>query len=207
MHVIGLTGGVGSGKTVAAHMLAEILSAELLISDELGHVVMQKGEAGYQKIVETFGTEILDEQGEIVRDRLSKVVFADAEALKQLNQIIHPAVKEYLKNYIEQRKEREGWLVLETAIMFETGCDALCDEVWYVYVSPETRRKRLELGRGYSIEKTDAIMEKQMSEDEYRNRCQQVIANEGDEQELRARLLQCFEQQHIGISLRKSTKQ
>lgn len=188
MHVIGLTGGVGSGKTVAAHMLAEILGAELLISDELGHIVMQKGQEGYRRIIQTFGTEILDGQGEIVRERLSKVVFGDTEALNRLNQIIHPAVKKYLRQYIEERKEKEGWLVLETAIMFETGCDALCDEVWYVYVSPETRRKRLKTGRGYSTEKTDAIMAKQMAEDAYRKRCQHVIENEGDEKELHDRL-------------------
>lgn len=188
MHVIGLTGGVGSGKTAAAHMLAELLDAELLIADELGHVAMEKGTEGYQRIVDSFGTGILNEQGQIVREKLSGLVFADAEALKRLNRIIHPAVKEYLRNYMDRRKQEAGWLILETAIMFETGCDTLCDEVWYVYVSPGLRKERLAAGRGYSEEKTDAIMRKQMSEEEYRKRCRYVIENEEDEQSLKEKL-------------------
>lgn len=188
MHVIGLTGGVGSGKTAAAHMLAELLDAELLIADELGHVAMEKGTEGYRRILDSFGTGILNEQGQIVREKLSGLVFADAEALKRLNRIIHPAVKEYLRDYIDRRKQETGWLILETAIMFETGCDALCDEVWYVYVSPELRKERLAAGRGYSEEKTDAIMQKQMSEEEYRKRCRYVIENEEDEQSLKEKL-------------------
>lgn len=188
MHVIGLTGGVGSGKTAAAHMLAELLDAELLIADELGHVAMEKGTEGYRRILDSFGTGILNEQGQIVREKLSGLAFADAEALKRLNRIIHPAVKEYLRDYIDRRKKEAGWLILETAIMFETGCDALCDEVWYVYVSPELRKERLAAGRGYSEEKTDAIMQKQMSEEEYRKRCRYVIENEEDEQSLKEKL-------------------
>ena len=123
MYVIGLTGGVGSGKTVAAGRLADIADAELLIADDLGHLVMEKGKRGYQEIVGTFGSNILDGQGEIDRRKLSELVFGDSEQLEKLNRIIHPAVKSYLKDYIDKRRAQEGILVLETAIMFETGCD------------------------------------------------------------------------------------
>lgn len=184
MYVIGLTGGVGSGKTVAAHKLAELLDAELLIADELGHLVMKKGTKGYQEIVETFGSNILDGQGEVDRKKLSALVFSEEASLNKLNQIVHPAVKEYLREYIAERVGQKGYLVLETAIMFETGCDALCDEVWYVYVPQEVRLERLLRDRGYSEEKSRAIMQKQLEEEEFRKRCQREIRNDGSIQEL-----------------------
>lgn len=194
MYVIGLTGGVGSGKTVAAHKLAQIAEAEVLIADELGHLVMKKGEKGYERIVQTFGAEILDETGEIARDRLSGIVFSDEEALKKLNQIIHPAVKEYLEEYIAQRKAQKGYLILETAIMFETGCDLLCDEIWYIFVPTELRKERLEQNRGYTEQKSEAIMQKQLSEEEFLHRCRHVIKNDGSVGELTERLKELFEE-------------
>ncbi len=184
MYVIGLTGGVGSGKTVAAGRLADIADAELLIADDLGHLVMEKGKRGYQEIVGTFGSNILDGQGEIDRRKLSELVFGDSEQLEKLNRIIHPAVKSYLKDYIDKRRAQEGILVLETAIMFETGCDELCDEVWYVYVPPEIRIERLAAGRGYPEEKSQAIMERQLAEDEFRKRCRHELWNGGSLEEL-----------------------
>lgn len=184
MYVIGLTGGVGSGKTVAAGRLADIADAELLIADDLGHLVMEKGKKGYHEIVGTFGSNILDVQGEIDRRKLSELVFGDSKQLEKLNRIIHPAVKSYLKDYIDKRRAQEGILVLETAIMFETGCDELCDEVWYVYVPPEIRIERLAAGRGYPEEKSQAVMERQLAEDEFRKRCRHELWNGGSMEEL-----------------------
>jgi dephospho-CoA kinase len=192
MYVIGLTGGVGSGKTVAAHKLAQIAGAELLIADELGHLVMKKGEKGCQSIVQAFGTGILDEQGEIDRSSLSKLVFHDRKALERLNQIVHPAVFAYLKEYLAARKEQKGYVILETAIMFETGCDALCDEIWYIYVPSAVRRERLAQNRGYSEEKSNAIMQKQLSKEEFAQRCSQIIRNDGSIEELEEKLKESF---------------
>ncbi|MCI8562211.1 MAG: dephospho-CoA kinase [Lachnospiraceae bacterium] len=188
MYVIGLTGGVGSGKTKAANMLAEIAGAQLLIADKLGHQVMKKGEVGYQKIVECFGDGILDGQGEIARDKLSCLVFSNEDKLKKLNAIIHPAVKGYLEDYIRERKGKTGYLVLETALMFETGCDLLCDEVWYVYVPSSLRKERLASQRGYSSQKCEEIMENQFSEEEFFRRCRHVIKNDGSLLELERQL-------------------
>ena len=197
MYVIGLTGGVGSGKTVAANILAEIAGAEVLIADELGHRVMKKGEAGYQKIVECFGmADILDEQGEIARDRLSALVYSNEAALAKLNGIIHPAVKSYLEEYIGEHRKETGYLVLETALMFETGCDLLCDEVWYIYVPSPLRKERLASGRGYSEQKSNGIMRKQFSEEEFFNKCHCVIKNDGSFLELEQQLKERFEKLH-----------
>ena len=180
MYVIGLTGGVGSGKTVVAHKFAEITGAQVLLADELGHLVMEKGERGYLEIVRVFGEEILNEEEKISREALAGIVFADEEQLQKLNKIIHPAVKEYIQNYLEEHSTEEGFLVLETAIMFETGCDTLCDEVWYVYVPEEIRMERLAKNRGYSREKSQSIMKQQLSEREFRKRCKRTVCNDGN---------------------------
>lgn len=188
MRVIGLTGGVGSGKSFAAQLLNKICQGELLITDELGHKVMEKYTTAYQQIVETFGTTILDEEENIIRDRLSKLVFASQEKLDALNSIIHPAVKAYLRDYIDKRREKEGIIILESAILYETDCDKFCDEVWFVCVSEEIRIERLMASRGYTREKCLAIMQKQQTEQVLRERADVVVENNGSVVELEAYL-------------------
>lgn len=180
MRVIGLTGGVGSGKTVAANILQELLSAELLITDNLGHIAMKKGSAGYVQILDTFGEAVKDASGEINREQMAKIVFSDETKLQKLNAIIHPIVTAYVEEYIAKRKEKKGVIILESAILFESGCDHLCEEIWYLFVPEETRKARLKAGRGYSEDKSDAIMKKQMDVDSYRKKCQREIVNSGD---------------------------
>lgn len=108
MYVIGLTGGVGSGKTAAAGKLAELAAAELLIADELGHLVMEKGREGYHETVAIFGSSILDRQGEIDRKKLSEMVFGDSELLEKLNRIIHPAVNLTRRSILTGGNRRRG---------------------------------------------------------------------------------------------------
>lgn len=194
MYVIGITGGVGSGKTQAACMLKKIANADLLIADELGHVAMEKGSAGYQKIVEAFGTEILDDAKEICRPSLAQIVFQNEEKRTLLNQIIHPQVKAYIQQYVDDRKEKEGILILENAIMFETGCDAFCDEIWYIAVSEQTRMERLYQNRGYSNEKSQAIMESQQSEAFFQEKCDKIIDNNATLEQLEQNLVKAYRQ-------------
>lgn len=189
MQVIGLTGGVGSGKTLAAELLRDITGGELLIADNLGHVAMERDTVGYRQIVEAFGREILSGGGEIDRGKLSEQVFRDAGKLNRLNEIVHPQVKQYIEKYIFDRRKDEGVIILESAILFETACDKLCDEVWYVWVPKEVRIQRLRESRGYSEEKCRAIMAQQMREEEYRQKCQRTVCNDGSVDKLREILL------------------
>lgn len=192
MKVIGLTGGVGSGKSLAARILKEECRAELLITDDLGHLAMEPGTDGYRQIVERFGSQVLNQDGMVDRETLSAVVFQDEQARTDLNGIVHPVVLEYMKEYIQERKSRDGMIILESAILFETGCDRFCDQIWYVHVSDEIRRERLAANRGYTAEKTESIMLKQLSVQEFYNRCDVVVENDGTKEELaeqiRARL-------------------
>ena len=101
MRVIGLTGGVGSGKSLVAQILKQETGAELILTDDVGHIVTDKGGSAFDLVVERFGNEIVSETGEIDRKKLADIVFNDKKAIKDLNDIVHPKVKEYIEQYIE----------------------------------------------------------------------------------------------------------
>lgn len=185
MKVIGLTGGVGSGKSLVAQLLKEETGSELIITDEVGHIVTDRGGSAFKSVVERFGSQIISETGEIDRKKLADIVFNDKSAIQDLNSIVHPKVKEYIEKYIADRKEKKGNIILESAILFETECDKYCDEVWYVYVPRDIRIARLRQSRGYSDEKCEAVMKSQKPDEFYISRSDKVIENAGSVDELR----------------------
>lgn len=189
--VIGLTGGVGCGKSTVMELLHEKYNAKILIADDMGHVVMQKGHPAYDKIREKFGGGILDTDGEIDRNAMAQIVYQDKRKLALLNAIVHPFVVKEIQKKLEEWKE-EPLVVLETAILFETGCDALCDEVWGIHTDREIRIQRLMKSRGYTRERAEAIMKQQMPDEEYEEKCSRMINNSGDINELQQYLEQCL---------------
>lgn len=188
MRVIGLTGGVGSGKSYVAHRLQELYGMELLIADELGHVAMEPGTESFDQIVARFGADVVMEDGTLDRKGLADIIFHDSQALADMNAIVHPAVKEYLADFINERRELPGIILLENAILYETGCDAFCDEVWYVSVPEEIRIKRLMADRGYTEEKSRAMIASQQPESFFQKRVDRIVDNIGTRQELEKRL-------------------
>ena len=193
MKVIGLTGGVGSGKSLVAQFLKEETGAELILTDDVGHIVTDKGGSAFEAVLERFGVMIFFlTRGRFDRKKLADIVFNDKSAIQDLNGIVHPKVKEYIEDYIEQRKEKGGNIILESAILFETECDKYCDEVWYVYVPREIRIARLKDSRGYSDEKCDAVMKSQKSDQFYISRSDRVIKNDGSVEELKKQLKRIY---------------
>lgn len=190
MKVIGLTGGVGSGKSLVAQILKEETGAELILTDDVGHIVTDKGGSAFEAVVERFGDEILSDTGEIDRKKLGDIVFSDKNAIQDLNSIVHPKVKEYIEEYISDRKEKDGNIILESAILFETECDKYCDEVWYVYVARDIRIARLKESRSYSDEKCEAVMKSQKPDEFYISKSDRVIKNDGSVEELKEQLKQ-----------------
>lgn len=188
MYVIGLTGGVGSGKSVVAKLIRDMYNVELLIADDLGHMLMEKGTDGFRDVVSCFGDKILASDGSIDRGKLAEVVFGNSEALEKMNAIIHPKVKKYISDYISDRQDMRGVILLESAILYETGCDELCNEVWYVFVPRKIRIKRLEKGRGYTVKKAESIMDRQQPDEFYFKRADCVIENGGTMEELKESL-------------------
>lgn len=189
MKIIGITGGVGSGKSrVLAHLEQEY-GATICQADHVAWELQRQGALCYKEIVKTFGYEILDENLDIDRRKLGEIVFSDKEKLFALNAIMHPAVKQSILKQIASEKEKGTLLfVLEAALLLEDGYDVICDELWYVYADEAVRRMRLKQARAYSEEKIDAIMAAQVSEEVYRNGCQKVIDNSGSFEETKAQL-------------------
>ena len=175
--ILGITGGVGCGKSTVLDMLEKEYGAYVIQADIVAHELMQPGQTSYKAIVEHFGQEILDSDGRIDRKALGAIVFADAEKLTLLNSLTHPAVKEEIRRRIITSQNR--FLVIEAALLLEDHYDEICDEIWYVYADKEVRFERLSASRGYSREKSQSMMDNQMSEEELRRRCQAVIDNSG----------------------------
>ena len=182
MKVIGLTGSIGSGKSTVAKILKDKHHAYLILSDEVAKQLMEPGEISYQMIVEYFGKEILSNDKKIDRQRLAAIVFADAEKLKKLNSFTHPYVLQAILKDIERIRESGEYelLVVETALLFQAKYEQFCDAVWVVTAEDSVRRQRLKDSRGYSDEKIDSILAKQMTNDEFRQYTSFVLDNSTD---------------------------
>ena len=181
--VLGITGGVGCGKSTLLSMLEKKKGAKVILADNLGHEVMEPGTECYEQIVALLGSSILDETGHIKREKMAQIIYGDDEKRRQVNEIVHPSVKKEIKERIRMWRA-EPLVVVETALMFESGCDAYCDEVWGIFTDPEIRIDRLLKSRGYSREKSLSIMQKQMSYEELKQKCSHVLFNDEDPDKL-----------------------
>lgn len=189
MLVIGLVGGIGSGKSVASAMLAE-LGAEVINADVVGHEVYEPGKPGFDAIVAEFGAEVVGADGRIDRKKLGPMVFADGAKLERLNAIVHPLIRAEIERRI--RRARDAGVVravvVEAAILLEAGWRSLVDQVWVISARREDVVERLAAQRGMAASETDARMAKQMTDAERRSVADVVIENDGSLDELRARL-------------------
>jgi len=198
MKIIGITGGVGAGKSSVLDYIQKNYNARVIMADLVAHHIEEPGQKCYYNIVETFGSSILNSDTTINRKKLAEIVFEDESKRLKLNAIVHPLVKEYIVNEINQEKNREEieFLIIEAALLLDDKYDLICDEVWYIYASEETRRARLKASRGYSDEKIDLIIQSQMKEKEFRNRCDKVIDNNFSEQDTYAQIDAALREEH-----------
>lgn len=181
MKIIGVTGGVGAGKSKILDYLEEECGAVVYKADEVARKLQQPGQFVFREILEHFGIEILSKDGELDRAKLAEIVFSDEAELFFLNQLIHPQVKEYIMQAIETEGDLGTDLfVVEAAVLLEDHYDEICDELWYIYTSQSVRRERLKTSRGYSDEKITEMMRNQLGENEFREKCDKVIDNTGD---------------------------
>ena len=182
MKVIGITGGVGAGKSEILKFFKEKYHAIVVEADKVGHMLMEPGGACYYSIVEKFGSSILNGDQTINRGKLGKIVFSDEALLAELNKIIHPRVKSHIVSEIakERAYHRTNYFVVEAALLIEDHYDVVCDELWYIHTEESVRAKRLKEARGYDDEKIASICANQKSPAEFRSACQVVIDNSGD---------------------------
>ena len=186
MQVIGITGGVGAGKSAILDYLEKNYKVKNLIADEIAHDLMKPGTECYEKLLRVLPAEVYQEDNEnIDRKVLAKELFSSEELREKVNKIVHPAVKQFILEEIAEQKRMETleYVVIEAALLIEDHYDEICDELWYIYTSEESRKKRLMETRGYSQEKVEQIFKSQLSEEVYRQKCQVVIDNNGTREE------------------------
>jgi len=193
MKVIGLTGGIGSGKSSVAQFLAE-LGAVVLDTDELGHEALQPDTEAWREVVAVFGRQVLTSEGEVDRKKLGELVFANPEALLRLNRIVHPRIGKMVQAQLEQyRRQGVKVVVLEIPLLVETGGTALVDEVWVTVADEPAVLSRLEKRSGLSRQQSLARIRAQASNGERVQHADVVINNNGSLDELKAQVKKLWE--------------
>ncbi len=186
--IIGITGGVGAGKSTVIGYMRDRYECYGILADDVARDWQGKGEDVYNKIVDRFGVGILDESGEIDRNKLASIAFADESNVVSLNKIVHPAVRRKIEELIAENKESYKHIALEAALLVEARYEDIYDELWYIKTGDDLRIDRLKANRGYSEERCRNIMGNQLSDDEYKAAADYIIVNDGDINSLYAQI-------------------
>jgi dephospho-CoA kinase len=186
---IGLTGGIGSGKSTVAKILEE-LGALVIHADTVGHDVYRPDSEGWQRILDAFGTDLLSQDRTIDRKKLGAIVFGDPRALRRLNAIVHPLIFAEIRNRIGSYRAagRVEPIVVEAALLIEANWLPLVEEVWLVVASPRLVVERVTSERGLPAAQVEQRIKAQLSDDERRKFAHVVIENTGSLDELRERV-------------------
>jgi dephospho-CoA kinase len=193
MKLIGLTGGVGSGKSTVAGILRD-LGADIVDADEASHAVYAPGTPGFDAVVGEFGTEYVRD-GQVDRRRLGLLVFEDADARRRLNAIVHPLVRAWMAERTREAAERGAAVVIQDVpLLYENGLEDLFSSVVLVYVPPDVQLERLVEGRGLDHDRARAMIAAQMPIDEKRRRAHHVIDNSGTRDETRRQVEEMWAQ-------------
>lgn len=179
MKVIGVTGGIGSGKSALLTIIEEEYNCMVLRADDIANFLKEPGQCCYDPLIELLGAEVLDRNGLIDKRKMSDKIFGNKELLEKVNNIVHPAVKHYICEKIQQEREKKllEYVFVEAALFIEAGYLNIVDDLWYIYAREDVRIERLQQGRGYAPEKIQSIMSKQLAEEIFRQSCDVVIDN------------------------------
>lgn len=197
--LLGITGGVGAGKSSVLSVLKEEFGGYVIQADEVGHRLRRPYEKNYLWMVREYGEEILNEDRTINPAAVSARVFGDPEKMARLNAATHPVIRDAILEEIDRYAktldtEKRHLVVLEAALLKEGGLSELCDETWYVYAPKDRRVERLMQSRSYSRERCENIMSRQKSDEQFRAENHAVLDNGGTPEETRTQ---------IGVLLKK----
>ena len=194
--IIGLTGGIASGKSTVSQLLRE-LGAEIYDADEVAKLIVEPGKPAWKELVTEFGENILNSDQTINRAKLGQIVFASAQARTKLNEITHPRVIEMFSKTVDEfkgQKSHSPALILDVPLLIEAKMDNLVDEIWLVYVQPETQVKRLMKRNGLTTEEALARLAAQMPIDEKRHYADVIIDNQGSIEETRQNVIKLWKE-------------
>jgi dephospho-CoA kinase len=185
--IVGLTGGIGSGKSTVVSVLAE-LGARVIDADRIGHEMYRPGTEGYERVVATFGRDVVAADGTIDRRALGALVFGDSAALARLNAIVHPLIAAEVSRRIAAARAEGSTapIVVEAAILLEAGWRPLVDRVWVVSAARENAVARVVASRGLAPGEVERRLDAQMPDAERRRQADLVIENDGTPAALRA---------------------
>lgn len=179
--VIGLTGNIATGKSVVRRML-EHLGAYTIDADALAHRVIAKGAPGYQPVLDRFGTWLLDKDGQIDRTKLGRLVFADGQALAQLEDIVHPYVGQAVDMLI--KRSTQSVVVVEAIKLLESNLRGMCDTIWVTDADQKVQAERLVAKRGLSQDEAMQRIHSQSAQKEKLAAAKVVITNNGSMEDL-----------------------
>ncbi|MEC9488164.1 MAG: dephospho-CoA kinase [Halanaerobium sp.] len=186
--LVGLTGGIASGKSTAVKYLQE-LGARVIDSDEIAHELLRPGQKSYQKVIQEFGTDIVDRRGRIDRKKLGQIVFANPALLSKLEDLTHPLIIEEINDRVKIMEESEDSpIILDAPLLFETNLDNIVDQVWVVYVQPDIQLKRLLQRDDLTEKEAKNRIDAQLSLDEKKRLADHVLDNSGSKQELKEQI-------------------
>ncbi len=189
--IVGITGGVGTGKSTILQILKDEYNAAVIMADDVAKELMEPGQPSYRAVVEYFGTEILsgEEGSPIDRVKLAGIVFSDPDKLSALNLLTHPLVRIRILELIDvYNRQNYDLIIVESAILIQAHYLDLIDELWVVYADYDTRVERLISSRGYTVEKIDNIISNQLSDDEMKRYASFLIDNTGTIDDVRRQL-------------------
>ncbi len=183
MKVIGITGGVGSGKSEVLKLIDSMTKCVIVKADDLARSLEVRGEVCFEPLVELLGEGVLQEDGEIDPKKMAQMIFAEVSGnlRDKVNGMVHPVVKKRILSMIKEadRRKQVDYFFIEAALLIEDHYDVIVDELWYIYADENVRRQRLRDSRGYSDEKIEGIMASQSSDEVFRKYCKAVIDNSG----------------------------
>lgn len=162
MPVIGITGGVATGKTTFTRSLLRRRPAELFDADQAAHALLESDKEIRGAVTAAFGESIYSAEGKPNRPRLRDLVFSDEQSRKQLEGILHPAIRAHWGNLAERARQSRGWLFVDIPLLYETGAETNCDRVVVVSCSPQTQRRRLASNRGLASATAEGVIAAQL---------------------------------------------
>lgn len=179
MITIGITGGVGAGKSSVLNYIKNSVNCEIVMADDLAKELETPGGECFLPLLTLLGDDILNSEGYIDNKLMAQKIFSDSSLLDKVNDIVHPAVKASILDRIDKLK-KEGkmdFFFLEAALLIECGYKEILDELWYIYASEDIRRTRLKESRGYSDSKIDGILSSQLADEVFKSNCDFIIDN------------------------------
>ena len=207
MKVIGITGGVGAGKSTVVGILQKHYTTEYLHCDAIAHDLMERGGSAHEELISLFGEDLVNGDGTLNRSKLYERAFL-GNRVEELNACVHPKVRIYVEDRIARLEASgfDGLVLIEAALLIEAGYKDICDELWYVHAPVSMRRARLKASRGYSDERVDSIMAEQASEDVFFSESDFIVYNDSPQETCEEHIIEQVEK-HFFESAEKHRKE